>query len=319
MLGARLRRLAGCVVAALLCGCSFDPSVSEADPPDAGPPPACALNPDYAVRAGSDHTYRFLAARMPYDDGYATCARDGAHMVVIDDPTENAFVTATITANAWIGLDDLTVEGEFSWADGTPLGAINEFRVSTNEPTGGLNQDCVMIFHSGNSEPGTWNDAGCGSVQEVVCECDRGFAAARVPDCMEDPRFDLRFGGRRYRRGAPTTWKEAGDLCSDEGGAHLIVVGDADEDMHAADERAMAGQNMWIGYSDVAAEGEFSWVNGAPAGPPRGYEGWELGQPNDGVEKMNEDCAEVVETGLWHDTDCTALNAFLCECDPSGS
>ena len=70
-------------------------------------------------------------------------------------------------------------------------------------------------------------------------------------------------------------------------------------------------QQVWIGATDAASEGNWQWTGGASFD----FDNWRSGEPNNG--SGSEDCA-VIEGdrgGTWDDRGCFASGAFLCERD----
>jgi hypothetical protein len=114
-------------------------------------------------------------------------------------------------------------------------------------------------------------------------------SAARA--CASDPSY-LANPSTAIRYRAVTTlrsWTEAQADCM-AADAHLVVIGDAAEDAHV--DGLLVGE-IWIGLSDVASEGTFAWVTGAPLV----YSNWRQdGNPNDGSGTEPQDCAEIDET-----------------------
>ena len=70
---------------------------------------------------------------------------------------------------AFIGLTDLTLEGEWSWNDGSVTNYLN-FDKTNNEPNNwqGM-EDCVTIKSSGN-----WSDRACSLKKSFVCKQSNG-------------------------------------------------------------------------------------------------------------------------------------------------
>ncbi|MGE0479594.1 MAG: C-type lectin domain-containing protein [Phycisphaerae bacterium] len=82
-------------------------------------------------------------------------------------------------------------------------------------------------------------------------------------------------------------------------GGHLVTINDADENEWVRAELANFGgvdRRVWIGFNDVAEEGNFVWTSGEPVT----YTNWNGGEPNDsgGVE----DATELFgSNGAWND------------------
>ena len=102
------------------------------------------------------HAY-FLLAPASWTAAEASAVAMGGHLVTINDAAENEFVRTAVLAfdgadrRGWIGLNDVKVEGTFTWKSGEPVTFTNW---SGGEPnnSGGV-EDYVEMF--GN---GLWND-----------------------------------------------------------------------------------------------------------------------------------------------------------------
>jgi hypothetical protein len=291
-------------------GCSFespkaapdappgeDAGVLEPDaPPDAAFVPACMTDPTYANNGA--HRYKVVPRDVDYDGAIDACAADGAHLAVVDSAAENQYLASlATTAGAWIGLDDLTVEGTFRWLAPSPAG----FRAfPTGEPNNYFGEDCTLIVSNG-----TWNDAGCEYPRRPICECEPAYRPPPTPLCRTlQGGFQLQSGRRLFPRPMARTWQAAEDDCRAIG-AHLLVIGDGDEN----GEMDLRFGPIWIGYSDLAAEGKFEWVDGSPAT----YHRFGAAPPaNDGL-----DCAVLQDFGGWANVACGESRPYVCECDPA--
>lgn len=104
--------------------------------------------------------------------------------------------------------------------------------------------------------------------------------------------------GHAYYLLTPTSWADAEAEAQTLGG-HLVAIGDADENAWVWETFAeIAGGPFWIGLSDAAQEGVFTWTNGEPFS----YSSWwvEGGEPNNagGVEHYVE-----LNNYVWNDND----------------
>jgi hypothetical protein len=79
--------------------------------------------------------------------------------------------------------------------------------------------------------------------------------------------------GHYYRLVDNVTWAQAESYAISVGG-HLVTINNqAEQDWLAA---TFTGQNLWIGFSDQAAEGTWVWSSGEPVT----YTNWLRGEPN---------------------------------------
>lgn len=96
-------------------------------------------------------------------------------------------------------------------------------------------------------------------------------------------------------------------------GAELAAIGSqAENDLVAG----LAANNtdypeVWLGGSDLNAEGSFAWLSGEPFG----FTGWAAGEPNQNGGTAEEDCVAMrTDTlGAWNDETCSGALTFVCE------
>uniref|UniRef100_K1RB88 Perlucin n=1 Tax=Magallana gigas TaxID=29159 RepID=K1RB88_MAGGI len=72
---------------------------------------------------------------------------------------------------------------------------------------------------------------------------------------------------------------------------------------------------FWVGGSDLLQEGKWTWTKTGSVIGSQGFSHWGPGQPDNGVEHLDEHCLEL-EAGhhwLWNDDDCEEFKHFICE------
>ena len=305
----RRAAVAGLVILVGSWGCRFEPEGfgdQDSNPGGGSMVSAmCASNPLYQKVMDSAHGYRRVDTPMTYDEAFATCAADGAHLVVIEDSTENARV-GDLASNrpGWIGFNDLDVERTFRWVTGSTSEFV-AWEVGQPDSRGG--EDCATL-----QSDKEWHDYPCGDLFPFVCECDPGYQAPAPPlVCMSNTRYDDNvLVGRRYRfvTGPTVPWDVARDDCAADG-AHLAVINDSEENGRL-DGANTGNATLWIGYTDQAAEGQWQWVTESM----HPFTNWSGGGPDNGGS--GENCAEFRSDGQWNDNECTTLHGYICECDP---
>jgi hypothetical protein len=95
--------------------------------------------------------------------------------------------------------------------------------------------------------------------------------AAAVPVVIDTDTY----GGHTYYLLSLSTWLEAEAAAVGLGG-HLVTIESAEENAWVAGRFAVQ-RDLWIGFSDAAIEGTYSWASGVPFG----YQNWAPGEPND--------------------------------------
>lgn len=92
------------------------------------------------------------------------CAANGGRLVEIFDAAQNDFLRSKLSAAAWIGLDDKTVEGTWSWQGTSAVW----FNWAPGQPDNSNNEDCASIMATGG-----WNDLPCAGQAAALCETRR--------------------------------------------------------------------------------------------------------------------------------------------------
>lgn len=160
----------------LLGGCSFDGSAGT--DPDAMPidgvidampdTPVSQCASTYVQVAGAPvgSRYRMLPTSVSVAQQAATCARDGAHLVVIDDVVElTALQIYAPKRNGffWVGLTDEAVEGVWQ----TSTGEVASYLPwKKGQPDGGTMANCALLADN------ELVDFSCVGAYPSVCECD---------------------------------------------------------------------------------------------------------------------------------------------------
>ncbi|MBI3880058.1 MAG: immunoglobulin domain-containing protein [Verrucomicrobia bacterium] len=109
------------------------------------------------------HLY-FLLSSNTWTASEAEAQTLGGHLATINDAAENGWVLTNfgsfggVSRYYWIGLNDVAVEGNYSWVNGE----TNTYRNwAPGEPNALLpTDDYVVVLAPNNSAPGKWNDTG---------------------------------------------------------------------------------------------------------------------------------------------------------------
>jgi len=151
------------------------PVVADAAPPDAPPPPPCMpVNGNTVARGPNGHCYMFFERGKQWEDASNACRAmsQDAHLATLTSAAENDLVTALLSGQeAWIGFEDMTLEGSFRWVTGE---LVNYTNFADGEPNdGGGNEDCAITNKIESETSGQWDDRNCGLPYGYVCERDR--------------------------------------------------------------------------------------------------------------------------------------------------
>ena len=152
-------------------------------PPDAPPDGDTRCGAGYAATHG---TSKYRVGVASWYDAERACEMEGAHLVVIGDAAENAFVlTLDPDGNIWIGMSDHRVEDTFRWVTGGTVSPTDtRWQSSPPQPNdAGGAEDCGEM-----NAGAVWNDNPCDSSQTYVCECDE-VALPQTPTWCETGSF----------------------------------------------------------------------------------------------------------------------------------
>ena len=312
-------------VSALACGPTApatEPAtiVLPPQPPQPAPPPpptplpaptpVAVAVPAFRCESGKrfeagGRSYCGYAEPETWEASEARCVAGGGHLMTLDSGSTDEAVHAALGSPlgagraAWIGLELKTKGGhDWKWSTGE---AVTAASWNSGEPNNfDRNEACGEWL----VVDGRWNDTRCELRQPHLCQqskpdkdltCSGGrvFAAGGLEYCLH---------------GSARTFAEAKRACTADGG-RLAVLKTTEENRGLLDAMAarFAATRMWIGLSDSAEEGNWSWASGSK----QDFAAWASGEPNNYNE---EHCAELHgDTWKWNDLDCNAKLPSVCE------
>jgi hypothetical protein len=123
-----------------------------------------------------DKMFIFFSLPRAWSDARSYCVGKGAVLATIASDTEQAAVIAAVPMGRyWIGINDITNEGTFVWADGSSA-TYRNFGSGNPSDTGG-SEDCGEIINLVQNFDyyGGWNDNSCTTQQGFLCAtCSNG-------------------------------------------------------------------------------------------------------------------------------------------------
>jgi ABC-2 type transport system permease protein len=148
-----------------------------------------------------------------------------------------------------------------------------------------------------------WNDVPA----ELETFRYRGIVEADSAVPAEEDWLRNPANGHYYRLTMSMNWMQAEAQAIDWGG-HLVTVNDREEELWLRSQFGVQ-EALWLGFNDLAREGNWEWVSGEPSV----YANWASGQPDDYQD--NEDAAIMNWQGLGDEDPPLATVGYV---DPAG-
>jgi hypothetical protein len=109
--------------------------------------------------------YQFCDTATDWATAAQVCEGLGGELAHVDDATENATIGALGVTPTWIGANDVAVEGDWVWVDGS---GVHYDSWGSGEPDDAGDADCALTNTAGRR--GEWSDTRCSSSYQFICE-----------------------------------------------------------------------------------------------------------------------------------------------------
>ncbi|XP_072570731.1 uncharacterized protein [Paramormyrops kingsleyae] len=258
-----------------------------------------------------DFCYKPFTDQKTWHAARTSCRKLGADLVSLLSLKEQSWLESylfMVTSDMWIGLNDLEIQGFFTWSD------HHEVRFTywaPGEPNNhaGFNEDCVEMLH----QNGRWNDVPCTEMNTYMCKMPKNHypAPSIRPTIYGCPAgWDVYGYSCYWMEDSPKTWSEAKAFC-EEKDSKLLHIMDIYEQAHFTVTMAGYTGFWWIGLrakgSDFGGV-DYIWDNGAPMT----FSHWDRNQPDSG----DGTCVAMTAGpggGFWDDKGCSESFSFVCE------
>ncbi|XP_071505817.1 macrophage mannose receptor 1-like [Diadema antillarum] len=251
--------------------------------------------------------YLWISDTKSIGEAKTYCNLLDGYVISINDAAEQSFANSIQASKAnipyWTGLSDQgQSQGVYMWQDGTDTSSYSNWDVSLGEPSNiYYPNDCVQIS---SYETGFWTVNDCSVKNRFICERPEGTCA---------PGWILH-GGQCYQYNSMLrTWFDAKYYCEAQGGYLGSILDDTENSFIAGNLGTINAENvdsMWFGYSDVVADGTWTWSHETDST----YTNWAPGLPTNTYAQT--DCAYMATsdtTGKWYQKNCQLLSGFMCK------
>ena len=129
----------------------------------------CPTNVDWREYEGSCYWRSTYPSTWQGAASACPTVATGSQLASIHSLLENAFVMESYDyAGMWIGLNDVSAEGQFAWADGSTVDFENWQPGQPDDKDG--NEDCVQVPHPNDPTAGRWDDDTCSVDKYFLCK-----------------------------------------------------------------------------------------------------------------------------------------------------
>ncbi|XP_040911919.1 macrophage mannose receptor 1-like [Toxotes jaculatrix] len=234
-----------------------------------------------------------------------SCKQQGASLVSINDPHEQAFISALLGSGKyklWIGVV-LDQDHGWQWSNGKPFRYL---RWSTGHPLPNPGYNCALLDTVGQH---SWQSSSC--VRRMGYICYKDGAPPGPPPQIEQGFCSnpwIPYNGHCFHlQRNPQTWTNAQRECRKEHG-DLVSIRNVEDQSFVISQLGYASTDeLWIGLNDKNTEGLFDWSDHSPVS----FTSWMYGRP--AVSTDAEDCVLIRgENGNWADRLCDEKHGFIC-------
>ncbi|XP_074624200.1 uncharacterized protein LOC141882148 isoform X4 [Acropora palmata] len=277
-------------------------------------------------KAFGQNCYQFNPNKKSWLLARLSCARHRGELASIHSPVEQAHITLAVgpyglNAEAWIGLNDRIVEGEFFWSDRSVVEYINWDKL--NSYYSWRSSDCASVK---KDNEGRWREQSCYNRFSYICKKPKEYIA---------PKKDSRVTGQIVPSLCPSGWQSTpdGSRCfrlffdhkkwQDARSACQYLDADL-ASFHSSTDNIFATTllvnswdiadvgGMWIGLTDANQRGIYRWTDGTDVD----YSSWLHGQPDE--RTLHGSCVSAtlqrgkLSSLFWQDMNCTVELPYAC-------
>ncbi|KAF6091969.1 hypothetical protein HJG60_000137 [Phyllostomus discolor] len=253
------------------------------------------------------HCYRLQAEKRSWQESKKACLRGGGDLLSIHSMDELEFITKQIKQEVeelWIGLNDLKLQMNFEWSDGSIVSFTHWHPFEPNNFRDSL-EDCVTIW----GPEGRWNDSPCNQSLPSICK-----KAGQLSQGATEEDHGCRKGWKWHSPSCywlgedQVTYSEARRLCADYGSQLVTVTNRFEQAFVSSLIYNWDGEYFWTALQDLNGTGSFRWLSGDEVT----YTHWNRDQPGYG----RGGCVALATgsaMGLWEVKNCTTFWArYIC-------
>ncbi|XP_074840934.1 macrophage mannose receptor 1-like [Carettochelys insculpta] len=243
-----------------------------------------------------------------------SCQQQNAELLSITELHEQTYLTGlTGKANSelWIGFNNLSPNGGWQWAGGSPFRFLNW---APGSPSLESEKICGML----QSENGKWANQQCDRKGGYICKKGNSSLDSHLTPSgdfrpVKCPSGWIPYSGHCYIiYRTPKIWKDALSSCRKEGGDLASIHNIEEYSFTVSQLGYKPTDELWIGLNDLKIQMYFEWSDGSPVT----YTRWLREEPSQ-TSNRQEDCVVMKgEDGYWADDICENKLGYICKMKP---
>uniref|UniRef100_A0A671U5T3 Mannose receptor, C type 1b n=1 Tax=Sparus aurata TaxID=8175 RepID=A0A671U5T3_SPAAU len=243
---------------------------------------------------------------LTWSQAETSCKQQGASLLSITDPHQQAYVTGKLTLGQadklWTGLV-LDPEHGWQWSNGKPYRYLNW---DSGHPVADPGNNCGIL---NGAVQYSWQSSKCNKRLGYICYSERPVTpptGAPEAEFCSSPWIPYN-GHCFFLNRTEKTWTDAQRACRKEGG-DLVSLRNVEDQSFVISQLGYASTDqLWIGLNDRRTEGLFDWSDHSTVS----FTSWEYGKP--AVSTDQEDCVLIKgENGNWADRTCGERHGYIC-------
>ncbi|XP_054452124.1 macrophage mannose receptor 1-like [Anoplopoma fimbria] len=242
---------------------------------------------------------------LTWNEAEVNCKQQGASLLSITDPHQQAYVTALLGTRGnklWTGLV-LNPEHGWKWSNGRPYRYL---KWDSGHPLPISGHNCAIVDPAVQY---SWQSSPCSKKLGYICYSE----AAEVLPAQDGvtgfcSRPWIYYTGHCFHLNRnEKTWSDAQRECRNEGGDLVSISNVEDQSFVISQLGYISMDELWIGLNDRKTEGLFDWIDHSTVR----FTSWEYGKP--AASSDIKDCVVIMgENGNWADRVCEEKHGSIC-------
>uniref|UniRef100_A0AAQ4P8Z2 Mannose receptor, C type 1b n=1 Tax=Gasterosteus aculeatus aculeatus TaxID=481459 RepID=A0AAQ4P8Z2_GASAC len=228
---------------------------------------------------------------LMWSQAEASCKQQGASLLSITDPHQQAYVTGNGN-KLWTGLI-LDPEHGWMWSNGRPFRYL---KWDSGHPLPNPGHSCGIVDPAVQY---SWQSLPCSKKLGYICYTGMTGFCSRPWISYNDHCFHL----NRTQQ----TWSDAQKECHNERGELVSIRNVEDQSFVISQLGYESTDELWIGLNDRKTEGLFDWSDHSTVS----FTSWEFGNP--AASSDINDCVLIRgQNGNWADRVCEEKHGSIC-------